>query len=80
MIVRNEHMTHAGQADAIVATVFLQASQPYSYIYEQCVGLGGQQVAVSTASTAKRDKLQHDFFVICVQNYKIIMNYALCHR
>jgi hypothetical protein len=34
MVVGDEHMLHAGKTDAIVATGFLQASQPYPYIDE----------------------------------------------
>jgi hypothetical protein len=32
VIVGHEHMLHAGKTDAIVATGFLEASQPYSDI------------------------------------------------
>ena len=60
MIVSDQHMPHAGETDAIVATGFLQTSQPYPYVDEQGVCRGCQQIAVTAASTTKRDKFQHD--------------------
>ena len=57
MVVGDEDVVHLLQADTVLATVLLEAPESYTYINKQRISGCRQVIAISTAATAKGDKL-----------------------
>ena len=57
MVVGDEDVVHLLQADTVLATVLLEAPESYTYIDKQRISGCRQVIAISTAATAKGDKL-----------------------
>jgi hypothetical protein len=72
VVMRYQKMMHLRKTYAIVSEIFLQGTHTNTGIDHDSVGIGIDIVAVSTASTAKRNKSQHQFVLFeCKDNKKI---------
>jgi predicted nucleic acid-binding Zn finger protein len=53
VVMSHQYVVYIGKTDTIVVTVFLQASQTYTYVDKQRVSGCCQIVAITAAATAK---------------------------